>query len=286
MQIKKTPFNSDVDTSKTTINHLSLCSGYEGIGLGLRRIFKNIREVALVEREAFAISCLVKEMEKGRLDQAAIWSDIRTFPYRKFRGLVDIASGGFPCTPFSNTGLRKSDRDERHIYPFIEFGIRECRPPIVFLENVEGIITTKTSEGEPVLKYVLRSLESMGYTAEAGIFSASEVGGGHQRKRVFIMGYSNSEGLEGRDSKSLQELTSQFTSGETNTPRKVPAPINEPQYLWERPRTAPIKSCVDGAVDGVADRVDRTRLLGNGVFPRTAERAFRILSKKLTERIK
>lgn len=239
----------------------------------------------MVEREAFAISCLVKEMEKGRLDQAAIWSDIRTFPYRKFRGLVDIASGGFPCSPFSNSGLRQSDRDERHIYPFIEYGIGECRPAIVFLENVEGIITTKTSEGEPVLRYVLRSLESLGYICEAGIFSASEVGGGHQRKRVFIMGYSNSEGLEGRNSKSLQELTSQFTSGKTNTPRKVPASINEPQHLWERSRTAPIKSCLDGAAYGVADRVDRTRLLGNGVFPRTAERAFRILSKKLIERI-
>lgn len=286
MQTKKTPFNSDVDTSKTTINHLSLCSGYEGIGLGLRRIFKNIREIAMVEREAFAISCLAKEMEKGRLDQAAIWSDIRTFPYRKFRGLVHILSGGFPCSPFSNSGLRQSDRDERHIYPFIEYGIRECRPPIIFLENVEGIITTKTSEGEPVLRYVLRSLESLGYICEAGIFSASEVGGGHQRKRVFIMGYSNSEGLEGRNSKSLQELTSQFASGETNTPRKVPAPINEPQYLWERPRTLSIKSCVDGTAFRVADRVDRTRLLGNGVFPRTAERAFRILSKKLIERIK
>ena len=285
MQTMKTPFN-DVDTTEETINHLSLCSGYEGIGLGLRRIFKNIREIAMVEREAYAISCLVKEMEKGRLDQAAIWSDIRTFPYRKFRGLVHIASGGFPCQPFSNTGLRKSDRDERHIYPFIEHGIRECRPSIVFLENVEGIITTKTSEGEPVLRYVLRGLESLGYICEAGIFSASEVGGGHQRKRVFIMGYSNSEGLEGRNSKSLQELTSKFTSGETNTPRKVPAPINEPQYLWERSRTAPIKSCVDGAAYGVADRVDRTRLLGNGVFPQTAERAFRILSKKLIERIK
>tara|TARA_R110002020_G_scaffold277858_2_gene493280 strand:- start:1134 stop:1514 length:381 start_codon:yes stop_codon:yes gene_type:complete len=126
----------------------------------------------------------------------------------------------------------------------------------------------------------------MGYTAEAGIFSASEVGGGHQRKRVFIMGYSDSEGLEGWDSKGLQKFTSQFTSGKTNTPRKVPAPINEPQHIWERSRTSPIKSCLDGTTTRVADRVDRTRILGNGVFPRTAERAFRVLSKKLIERIK
>jgi len=273
-----------VDTSKEAIRHLSLCSGYEGIGLGLRRIFPNITEVAMVEREAYSLAVLVKEMEKGRLDQAAIWTDVSTFPFRKFRGMVDILSSGMPCQPFSNSGLRKSDRDERHLYPFIEDGIRECRPPIVFLENVEGIITTKTREGEPVLKFILRRLEKLGYLCEAGIFSASEVGGGHQRKRVFILAYSDSTGLEGRDSKSLQEYSGKFSSGKTDPPRKVPAPINKPQHLWEPPRT--IKSCVGRKITGVADRVDKLRLLGNGVFPRTAERAFRILSKKLTQRIK
>tara|TARA_R100001129_G_scaffold186409_1_gene178030 strand:- start:1050 stop:1880 length:831 start_codon:yes stop_codon:yes gene_type:complete len=275
-----------VDTSKATIRHLSICSGYEGIGLGLRRIFPNITEIAFLEREAYPLGVLVKEMEKGRLAPAPIWTDIATFPFEAFRGKAQIWSAGFPCTPFSVGGLRKSDRDERHLYPFIEDGIRKCRPPIVFLENVEGIITTKTSEGEPVLKFILRRLESLGYISEAGIFSASECGGGHQRKRVFVLAYAHSEGLEGWDSESLQEYSSQLSSGEDSTPRKVPAPINEPQHLWERPRTLPTKSCLDRAAYGVADRTDRTRLLGNGVFPRTAERAFRILSKKLTKRIK
>ena len=185
-----------MDTTETnTINHLSLCSGYEGIGLGLRRVLPNLREIAYVEREGFPIANLVAKMEAGELDPAPVFTDVKTFPYRKFRGCVDILSGGFPCQPFSNAGKREGVEDPRHLFPYIRDGIRECEPRIVFLENVEGIISSKTADGESVLQYVLRELEGLGYQATAGIFSASEVGAPHQRKRVFILGMANSEDI-------------------------------------------------------------------------------------------
>ena len=178
-----------MDTTKT-ITHLSLCSGYEGIGLGLRRVLPNLREIAYVEIEAFAIANLVAKMEAEQLDPAPIFTDLKTFPYEQFRGKVDILSGGFPCQPFSSAGKRKATDDPRHLFPFIADGIRKCQPRIVFLENVQGILSCKTGDGEPVLQYVLRELEEMGYQATAGIFSAEEVGAPHQRKRVFILGYA------------------------------------------------------------------------------------------------
>jgi DNA (cytosine-5)-methyltransferase 1 len=186
--------NHDNTTEK--INHLSLCTGYEGIGMGLRTILPNLREVAFVEREGFCCANLEAQMEKGLLDEAPIYTDLKTFPYRKFRGKVSILSGGFPCQPFSQAGLKKATEDPRHLFPYIAKGIEECQPRIVFLENVEGILSCKTGEGEPVVKYVGRTLEKMGYRTEVGIFSASEVGAPHQRKRVFILGYSEGTGFE------------------------------------------------------------------------------------------
>ena len=184
-----------MDTTKTnTINHLSLCTGYEGIGQGLRRVLPNLREIAFVEREGFPIANLVAKMEEGLLDETPIYTDVKTFPYGKFRGCVDILSGGFPCQPFSSAGKRKATEDPRHLFPFIAEGIRECQPRIVFLENVAGIISAKTGDGESVLQYVLRELEGLGYRATAGIFSAEEVGAPHQRKRVYILGYASSLG--------------------------------------------------------------------------------------------
>tara|TARA_E500000318_G_scaffold106380_1_gene114318 strand:+ start:618 stop:1814 length:1197 start_codon:yes stop_codon:yes gene_type:complete len=181
----------NVDNTKI-ITHLSLCTGYEGIGQGLRILLPNVREIAYSEIEDYAILNLVEKIEKGRLHKAPIYTNLKTFPFGKFCGQVDILSGGFPCQPFSVAGAKKATEDPRHLFPYIAEGIRECQPRIIFLENVEGIISQKTGDGEPVLKYVLRTLEQLGYRATAGIFSASEVGLPHQRKRVFILGISNS----------------------------------------------------------------------------------------------
>tara|TARA_R110000824_G_scaffold110716_2_gene258877 strand:- start:6349 stop:7311 length:963 start_codon:yes stop_codon:yes gene_type:complete len=147
-----------------------------------------------VEVEAYAIANLCDKMQTGALVPAPIWTDLKTFNFSAFRESMEqgILSGGFPCQPFSSAGLRKATEDPRHLWPYILEGIKQCRPAIVFLENVEGIISAKTGEGESVLKYVLRSLEEVGYRVAAGLFSAAEVGAPHQRKRVFILGHADS----------------------------------------------------------------------------------------------
>ena len=269
------------DHTTKTITHLSLCSGYEGIGLGLRRVLPDMREIAYVEREGFPVANLVAKMEAGELDAAPVFTDVKTFPYRKFRGLVDILSGGFPCQPFSAVGKRKGVEDPRHLFPYIRDGIAECRPRLVFLENVEGIISSKTAEGESVLQYVLRELEGLGYTATAGVFSAAEVGAPHQRKRVFILGMadSNSKGLEGlrerNNSKGWESSTRHLRSGD----QVWPARPNAPQYGWEEPR---VELRLGRTANGSSRRVDRLRLLGNGVVPAVAAKAFVTLINQLT----
>ena len=54
--------------------HLSLCAGIGGIDLGLRRVVRGIRTVAMVERESFCIANLVKAMEQGTLDSCPIYA--------------------------------------------------------------------------------------------------------------------------------------------------------------------------------------------------------------------
>ena len=318
----------NVDNTKT-ITHLSLCSGYEGIGLGLRRVLPNLREIAYVEREGFPVANLVAKMEAGELDAAPVFTDVKTFPYGEFRGCVDILSGGFPCQPFSAAGKRNGVEDPRHLFPYVANGIRECQPRIVFLENVEGIISAKTADGESVLQYVLRELEGLGYRATAGVFSAAEVGAPHQRKRVFILGLadSNNTGLEGHqcDSTSEQGEPVQANTWATGGTR-WPSRPSEPQHDWEEPRVTAVadtksqqssssnnrgESGATGeqeegelgrgdsgslrqftgqaepglgrATNGSSSRVDRLRLLGNGVVPATAAKAFLTLIQRLND---
>ena len=203
------------------ITHLSLCAGYGGIDLGLRRVIRSLRTICYVEIEAFSVVNLAQKIEKGWLDPAPIWTNLKTFEFSKFHGKVDILTGGFPCQPFSHAGKGRGADDERHLWPYIEQGIRDLgRPPVVFFENVEGIISTKIGD-QSVLHHVLIRLEQMGYNATAGIFSASEVGGSHQRKRVFIMGMLN--GVEVPCSREGRVLAH-------------PAKRGEQQYFWEPPR--------------------------------------------------
>mgnify|MGYP003649115382 CR=1 FL=1 len=205
-----------MDTTKT-ITHLSLCSGYSGIGLGLKRVLPNLREIAHVEIEAYAIANLVAKMEESKLPPAPIFTNLKTFPFASFRGCVDIISGGFPCQPFSTAGKRKASEDPRHLFPFIKDGIAACRPRLVFLENVEGIISAKMPDGTSVLQYVLQELESVGYRATAGVFSAAEVGASHQRKRVFILGVADTESgaLWERQQRTETEHTTSGNHSET-----------------------------------------------------------------------
>lgn len=105
------------------------------------------------------------------------------------------------------------------------------------MENVEGILSSKLKgqdwsdpEHTPVLLHILRELERLGYKATAGLFSASETGAPHQRKRVFILGVSNE-----LTKPSLDYVTELIRRSK---PRKTayPARRGREQYFYEPPR--------------------------------------------------
>lgn len=215
----------NVDTTKK-FNHISLCTGYGGIDLGLARVIKGLRAIAYCEIELYAIENLIDKMEKGIIPTAPIWSNLKTFPFREFRGCVDILSGGFPCQPFSSAGRRNGDTDPRHLFPFIKQGIIDSRPAFVLLENVRGIISSKLQSDEwndpkdtPVLLHVIRELERIGYECHWGIFSARETGLPHLRQRVFILGkrtdITNSRLKE--FSEYFQDSAKEFTPNNSNS---------------------------------------------------------------------
>jgi site-specific DNA-cytosine methylase len=221
-------------------------------------VLPSLRTVAYAEIEAFACELLLARMEGGQLDAAPIWSDLKSFPWENFRGMVDILSGGYPCQPFSASGLRKGTGDERHLWPYIAEGIAILRPSFCFFENVEGHITLG-------LRDVLQQLGELGYRSTWGIFSAAEVGSVHQRRRVFLLANSMCE---------RRQLSIEWEQPAEQMPRSE-------SEAWRAWRTWSVKPTICGGNDGSSNRVDRLRLLGNGVLPACSEKAFRTLWNEL-----
>ena len=313
-----------MDTTKKPRNVISFCSGYGGIERGLELAGTKIRTLAHVEIEAYAVANLVAKMETGDLGASPIWSNLKTFPSHLFRDKVDILTAGYPCQPFSNAGKRAGKDDPRHLWPYIKEHIQAMRPVRCLFENVEGHISLG-------LREVTEDLEGLGYKTTFGIFSASEIGAPHQRKRVYILADSslsngidaetypqraNSNGERSHRSeinkpgrvewgaelqhKQIGELrqirVDVADSGSKGLQRSQRISSNTRQDSeWTESANGSIAECrndsqqgewppeprVGRVVDGCPDRVDRIRLLGNGVVPQTAARAWQVLERQL-----
>jgi DNA (cytosine-5)-methyltransferase 1 len=264
-----------MNVASSTINVLSLCSGYGGLDLGLDLATGGAtRTICYVEREAFAAAILAARMEEKALDAAPVWSDLRTFDGRPWRGVVDCITGGYPCQPFSVVGKRLGEHDERHLWPDIARIVGEVEPGIVFFENVAGHLTL----GFDVVR---ADLERLGYRVAAGLFSAAEVGASHRRERLFILGMADSwcERSQGIGSQGSEKVSAGRGGGtDLDIPVFPPKPGDSDQWqriLRDRPDFAPaVEPGVCGVDDGSAPRLDRLRGLGNGVVPLAAAYAF------------
>lgn len=302
-----------------SLTNLSLCTGIAGLEIGLKAVIP-IRTICYVENEVSVAAILAKRMEKQSfLDEAPIWSDLRTFDADPWRGRVDIVSGGFPCQPFSVAGHRLQENDPRNLWPDTARLIRRIGSPIVFLENVPGII-------EYYFDTIRPELRAMGYEVTEGLFSASETGAPHLRQRIFILAHANSSrsredwkpselwtnstrqpssnhgtSRPGEDDEISAERQYRFESG---FPLFPPGPSERKEWdaLVKRYPDIDPTVCTEGhlltemssteselcrASNGTPNRMDsriRLRAIGNAVVPAVAANAFRILSKTLSSK--
>lgn len=108
--------------------------------------------------------------------------------WRKFRGTVDIICGGFPCQAFSIAGKREGFLDETRGTLFFEIAraAKEIKPPLLFLENVKGLLSHDQGR---TFRTILSTLDELGYDAEWQVLNSKDFGVPQNRERVFIIGH-------------------------------------------------------------------------------------------------
>ena len=173
---------------------LDLFSGIGGFSLGLEST-GGFETIAFVEKDDFCQKVLKKHWPNTTIE-----GDIRNVKGDKYE--ADVITGGFPCQPFSVAGKRKGVDDDRYLWDETIRVVRECKPKWFIGENVEGLININNGL---VLRQVQTDLEKEGFEVQCLVIPASGIGAWHQRKRIWIMAYSNSNGhrnkIKGSDGK-------------------------------------------------------------------------------------
>ena len=122
-----------------------------------------------------------------------------------------VWTGSCPCQPFSAAGKGAGFADERHLWPAFHYLINQCRPPVVFGEQVAS------KDGLDWLDLVQDDLEGSGYASAASDLCAAGVGAPHIRQRLYWVADANG-GASWRDARGLHAPETQtwrlrFTDG-------------------------------------------------------------------------
>lgn len=104
----------------------------------------------------------------------------------------DIITGGFPCQPFSQAGLKRGFNETRGTLFFdVARIIKEKQPRAFFLENVRGLLTHDGGKTFSVIQKVLT--EELGYSLYYKIVKASDFGVPQHRPRLYMVGFKNKD---------------------------------------------------------------------------------------------
>lgn len=219
------------------------------------------------------------------------YEDVRNLTADRLRAdgiSIDVICGGFPCQDISTAGKGAGLAGARSgLFYEIARLIGELGPRYVILENVAALL----SRG---LDQVLGTLASLGYDAEWHCIPASAIGAPHRRDRIWIVAYSNStqcqgNGLSSRiysqfngswiDRSKTKDVANAFSFGQSGS-----GEFGDASHSTSNGKGQAIKSLNGGigqiwrtepnvgrVANGVPNRVDRLKALGNAVVPQIPE---------------
>lgn len=240
--------SSPLHTAPLTV--IDLFSGIGGFSYAAENIVGGFKTTQFVE-----INKYCQEVLRKHWPQVPIHDDITTFEPQQ--NSADVVCGGFPCQDISVAGKQAGIKEGTRSGLFYELMriVRSVRPRYVVLENVAAICNRG-------LGVVLGEMATAGYDCEWACIRASELGACHRRDRWWLVAYPNSAGLQRlRPKCQLQEI------GEKIAPCwRVSNQLLSPD--WGGGYIS--KPLLCRGDDGLSNRVDRIKALGNSVVPQVA----------------
>ncbi len=170
--------------SKRPYYLVELFAGCGGLALGMEKAGLESLLLNEIDKDACAT------LRRNRPYWNVIQDDISKLNFKKYKGKVDILSGGFPCQAFSYAGNKLGFEDTRGTL-FFEFAraVKETRPKIILAENVRGLL--KHDSGK-TLKTITNIINEIGYSLiEPRILKAIFYKVPQKRERLILIAIRN-----------------------------------------------------------------------------------------------
>ena len=250
------------------MTYLSLFSGIGGFELGLERAGMEV----IWNSEIEPFPC---EVLKRRWPDVPNLGDITKIDWNTVPR-VDVICGGFPCQDISVAGKQKGIKDDTRsgLWFYFRDAISALRPRYAIIENVAGLYSS--NKGRDFAR-VLHDLAEIGYDAEWARVSAAATGAHHRRWRVFIVAYPDTVGWDGGSGEQWQGRRGEPQNSSRdmgNTDKPSEDSFTEEGGSWGSVGESgwwAVEPDVGRVADGVPNRLDRLRGLGNAVVPQVAE---------------
>ena len=247
------------------LKHLDLFSGIGGFALAAQ--WAGIETVAFCEIDDFAC----KVLNKNFLG-VPVHRDIRELDGSLYAG-IDLITGGYPCQPFSVAGSQKAAEDDRHLWPEMRRVIAQAKPTWAICENVYGHIALGLDD-------VLHDLDAIGYTAQPFVIPALATGANHNRGRVFIVAHATGNGRDEiattRSNASADDSSKSGSQQDSNHEGRGSVRTGvgwrscTPWGWGIEPPTLRVD-------DGIPNRMDRNKAIGNAIVPQVAYEILRCI---------
>ena len=187
---------------------------------------------------------------------------------------LPVWTGSCPCQPFSSASKGKGTSDERHLWPSFNHLIEQCKPIIVFGEQVAS------KAGLAWFDLVQADLDNKSYTSRAVDLCAAGVGSPHIRQRLYWVAYSDLYyDLRQRNAGQREKKITEASDRENLALARESSGAN-PNVLWlecewirgSDGKLRPIESKMDDGVSKGMGRVRAGKLkgYGNAIVPQLA----------------
>ncbi len=156
----------------------SICTGYDGIGLGLRLAGLPVRPLWFAEVEP-----AMGEMLKREDPHVPNVGDVKAAPWH-LAPHVRLMSSGDPCQSISIAGRQLGKEDPRFLWPWVRAAYKAARPDALFFENVANIVSHDDGR---TLAERFEHLREDGYAVRWTVLGACAVGAPHHRHRWYAL---------------------------------------------------------------------------------------------------